>query len=184
FQAVFAHVCHPGSACTDEERAAARRAWERMRFIGFDSFEGLPAPEGVDAGAPDLPKGKFDCSEPAVRGNIAAAGVPMEKVVTVPGWYADTLTPATREQLSLEAAAIVHIDCDLYESAKRVLDFVTPLLCEGAILIFDDWYCFKGNPDLGEQRACREWLDQNGVWTLHQYQKEGPWANSFIVGRR
>ncbi|MGH9471088.1 MAG: hypothetical protein ACRD1N_12200, partial [Terriglobia bacterium] len=49
---------------------------------------------------------------------------------------------------------------------------------------FDDWYCFRGNPDLGEQRAFREWAQSKPEWYFTEYQKEGPSRNSFIVSRK
>lgn len=58
------------------------------------------------------------------------------------------------------------------------------LLTDGTIIIFDDWYCFRGNPKFGEQRACRQWLGENEELQLSEYRKEGPWRNSFIVNRR
>jgi hypothetical protein len=75
----------------------------------------------------------------------------------------------------------VTVDCDLYESAKVVLDFMTPLLTAGSVLVFDDWFSFRGDPAFGEQRACAEWRAENPKWDLVEYQKEGPWRNSFIV---
>lgn len=81
-------------------------------------------------------------------------------------------------------AAIVNIDCDLYESARVVLRFIESLLTEGTVLIFDDWYTFRGNPNLGEQRAFREWTATLTDWIFTEYQKEGPWRNSFIANRR
>lgn len=83
----------------------------------------------------------------------------------------------------MKAAAALHIDCDLYESTEVALSFVGPLLVDGTILIFDDWYCFKGNPDLGEQRAFKEWAEGQKKWRFTEYHKEGPWRNSFIANR-
>lgn len=71
----------------------------------------------------------------------------------------------------------------LFESAKLVLNFIRPLLVDGTIIIFDDWYTFKGNPNLGEQHAFKEWLDNNPGWIATQYHKEGVWCNSFILNK-
>ena len=82
----------------------------------------------------------------------------------MPGWYTDTLTEATRTELLLEKVALVHIDCDLYESAKAALAFVGPLLEDGAIIVFDDWWLYRGRPEAGEQRAFAEWLAEHPQW--------------------
>jgi hypothetical protein len=174
----------PSAATTAEDRASARRLWERMRFFAFDSFQGLPEPTGIDAECEDFVGGKFACAETDFRTNLTRAGVPLDKVQTVPGWYEDTLNDATIERYRLEKAAIVNIDCDYYESARSVLEFVTPLLVDGSVIIFDDWYKYRGHPDFGEQRACREWIESHPEWMLTEYQKGGVWKNSFVANRR
>jgi hypothetical protein len=110
--------------------------------------------------------------------------VPLNRVEIVSGWFNETLNEETLRKYRLKHAAIVHIDSDLYESAKLALTFLKPLLVDGTIIIFDNWYNFKGNPNLGEQRAFKEWLDENPNWIATQYQKEGVWRNSFILNNK
>lgn len=43
------------------------------------------------------------------------------------------------------------------------LEFVTDLLVDGTILIFDDWFLFRGRSDRGEQRAFAEWKERHGI---------------------
>lgn len=149
------------------------------RFFAFDSFEGLP---GGDADRmADYVPGAFGCSEESFRVNIAQQGVDLKSVVTVPGFYDRTLNMATKTKHELRKAAIVMIDCDLYESTIPVLDFLTDLVGQGSILIFHDWFRFRGNPNCGEQRACREWLARNPHLELLEYWREGPQAVSFLV---
>jgi O-methyltransferase len=181
--AVFATMTTPGVWNTEPDCVARRAQWSRMRFFAFDSFEGLPRPQGLDALSRDFTDGKFACSESDFRRYAASQGVPPDKLVTVPGWFKDTLNRATTERHALSRAAIVHVDCDLYDSTRTVLDFVTDLLVEGSVLIFDDWYNFGGDPDLGEQRAFREWRWAHPDFVVSEYQKEGPWRNSFLVHR-
>ena len=166
---------------TQQDCIEMQKLWEKMRFIAFDSFQGLPKPKGIDALSSDFAEGKFSNSEGSFMSNISTKGVPSERVVIVPGWFHETLNENTRKKYDIKHAAIVHIDSDLYESAKLVLNFIKPLLVDGTIIIFDDWYNFKGNPNLGEQRAFKEWLDENREWVATQYQKEGVWSNSFIM---
>ncbi len=160
-----------------------RELWKQIRFVGFDSFQGLPASAGIDAQSRDFVEGKFTISQRGFEENITRAGVPRDRAIIVPGWFADTLTEATIQKHNLRNAAIVHIDSDLYESAKLALAFVTPLLVDGTVIIFDDWYTFRGNPNMGEQRAWSEWLASHPEWIATHYQKEGPWRNSFIVNK-
>jgi predicted O-methyltransferase YrrM len=83
--------------------------------------------------------------------------------------------------LASNEPCFVLIDCDQYESTVPVLEFITDLVDQGTIIIFDDWYRYKGRPDKGEQRACREWLDKNPQFKLTRYWQQGPQAVAFLV---
>ena len=152
-----------------------------MRFFAFDSFEGLPALRGIDVESRDFVEGQYAYGSDEFRSSIASRGVDLTKIITVPGWFDQTCNSATISKFEMRRASIIHIDCDLYESTTTVLDFIRPLITDGTVLIFDDWFCFRGNPNLGEQRAFREWAESLPDWTFVEYQKEGPWRNSFIA---
>ena len=154
----------------------------KMRFYAFDSFRGLPEITGVDAnGYQMFTKGQLDCSLERFKKIISKNGVDLQRVTIIPGYYKEILNNETKKNLPLKKAAIVYIDCDLYESTIPVLDFVTDYIQDGTIIIFDDWFLFKGHPDRGEQRAFREWLDKNKHIRVSEYNKFGWYGNSFIV---
>jgi O-methyltransferase len=179
-----AEVMQGGGRSSDKDRQAAQANWADMRFFGFDSFEGLSQPKDTDADTLAFEAGKFACSEAEFRSRVTAAGVDPRRVTTVPGWFDQSLTDATRARLNLRRAALVHIDVDLAEPAALALEFVTPLLQEGTVIVFDDWYCYRGRPDRGEQLAFRDWLARHPEWQATEYQKEGPWRNSFLIHAR
>jgi hypothetical protein len=172
------------SANPEEMKKRIREKWARQRFIGFDSFEGIPESRGVDSVRPVFPKGSYACDEATFRRNLRKAGVPRDKVIAVKGWFQDVLTPQTRERLQLKEVSVVNIDSDLYESARLALEFVTPALQDGSIILFDEWYQFNGNPQLGEQRAFYEWRDRNPDLILAEFKDFGFWSKSFIASRR
>ena len=70
---------------------------------------------------------------------------------------------------------------NLYSSTKQALDFLTDYLADGAILVFDDWYCFKGYPHLGEEGACNAWLQENANIKLVPFRRFGWHGMSFIA---
>jgi hypothetical protein len=176
-----AQVKTDGRTATDIVKI--RQVWERMRFFAFDSFEGLPEIQGFDAQGNDFAIGKYTYPEALLRENLVKQGVPLAKVVTVPGWFDKTCSAETIGKFGIKSAAIIHVDCDLYSSAKTVLEFVKPLLVDGTIIIFDDWFCFRGNPNLGEQRAFAEWKSTMPGWRFMEFQREGPWRVSFIASK-
>lgn len=167
-----------------EDKLEILKLWEKMRFFAFDSFEGLPELDGIDKQSRDFVKGKYTCKQEVFLENLTLSGVSLSKVIPIVGMFEETCREETIWKYGMKKAAIIHIDCDLYASAKLALEFVKPLLTDGSVIIFDDWYCFRGNPNLGEQRAFNEWTANMTDWSFSEYQKEGPWGNSFIANRR
>jgi len=146
-------------------------ALPEMRFSAFDSFEGLPEPEGVDLQkgySAGFHAGQFSCSEEQFLANLRQQKVSLERVRTVPGWFDQTLAPEAAPELGIAKAAAVWIDCDLYESTVPVLDFLTQRLSVGSVILFDDWRCFRNLPQFGQQKACAQWLEANPQITLRE----------------
>ncbi|MBZ5591359.1 MAG: TylF/MycF family methyltransferase [Acidobacteriia bacterium] len=164
---------------------ARRYGFDRMHFYAFDSFCGLPPSSGIDAaGFQHFEEGSFACSEHDFRNNLRRDRVELAKVTTVPGWFHEVLTPDLKRRLPLKRAAIVWVDCDLYESTVPVLEFVTEYLQSGTVLIFDDWFCYRADPDRGEQRAWREWLAEHPNYRAMEWRKIGWHGQALIVHRR
>lgn len=139
---------------------------DEMRFFGFDSFEGLPQANTIDVveGQEEwIGKGGFAATLDEVTKLLPRKGIESGRIKLVKGWFNETLTEQTKKNLDLKAAAIVYIDSDFYESAVPALEFVTDLLVDGSILIFDDWWIFKGRKDRGEQRAFHEWQEKHKI---------------------
>lgn len=149
-----------------------------MRFYAFDSFEGLPQASG------EFKKGDYACSEVGFKNHLVAGGVDLQRVEIVKGWYNQVLNEETKKKLPIKSAAVVFIDCDIYESAVPVLNFITDYIVDGTILIFDDWFCFGGHANKGEQRAFGEWLAKNPQWRAVEYQRFNWRGNSFIIQRQ
>lgn len=152
-----------------------------MRFYAFDSFKGLPNTQELELESNPFYEGQYACSVSDFKKNIKSKGVDLSKVKIVEGWFAETLHQDIAEALPVESIAIAWVDCDYYESAILVLNFIVDYLIDGTILVFDDWFLFKGSPNYGEQRAVREWLAQNKEIELVEYHKFGCYGNSFIV---
>jgi O-methyltransferase len=151
-----------------------------MHLYGFDSFKGLPKPEGIDT-HPQWVEGEMAMNMTDFKNCLTSNGIDESKYTLVPGFYKESLTAETRKKLSLKKAAVVYIDCDLYESTVPVLNFVLPLLQNGTIVAFDDWFCFNGDPERGGQLATKEFLQNNPNVKFIDYLTYGWHGKSFIV---
>lgn len=164
---------------------ARRFGLNSMRFFAFDSFQGLPAITGVDSqGDCEYHAGQYACNTSEFQRRIRQAGVDLSRVKLVPGWYDQVLNEKTRQELQIRKAAIIWIDCDLYESTVPALNFVTDYIQHGTIICFDDWYNFKADPNRGECRAFNEWLARNPRIRAIQYRQFEASGNSFILNFR
>ena len=153
-----------------------------MRFHAFDSFEGLPEVSGLDKIAPkQFEQGEYACDLETFKSIIKKNGVSLDKVTITEGWFDKTLNDETKKKLAISKAAIIWLDCDFYESTVPVMNFITDFVQNGTIIIFDDWFCFKGNPELGQQKAFSEWLERNPNIRASEFYKYGWTGNSFIL---
>ncbi len=157
----------------------------QVDMYAFDSFQGLPRPVGIDATCryDQFQAGQFSCSEKEFVDELAARWVPRSAYTIISGWYEETLTPELYDRIKLSRAAIVYIDCDLYESAKTALQWIRPIIQDGTLLIFDDYYCFTGHPEFGERRAFTEFLAETASFKATEYARFHTAGQAFIVHR-
>ena len=96
-------------------------------IYGFDSFEGLPDDWYYKGG-----KGVFDR-----HGNMPEVN---KNVRLIKGWFDKTLPQFIDEHN--EKCAFVHIDCDIYSSAKTVLRLLGDKITHGTIIVFDEFFWY------------------------------------------
>lgn len=158
----------------------------QMRFFAFDSFEGLPAPKGIDIDngySSNFTEGQFAVSEEDFLANLRGKKIPLDKVTTVKGWYDKTLPDPAPAKPRPAKVACAWIDCDYYESTVPVLQFLTSRLAVGSLLLFDDWKVYRNLPDKGQQRATSEWLAANPGLELIQIFDFGHHGRAFTVAK-
>ncbi len=162
-------------------KTAISKRLTEMRFHSFDSFRGLPVPKESDKYSGQWAEGQMAFGEEDFRKVLDKNRIDMGRVSITAGWFKDTLNDATKKKLNISKAAVIWIDCDLYESTTPVLKFIKDYITDGTIVVFDDWHHFRGNPNYGEQRAFREWLAENPQFTASEFHKYFWHGNSFII---
>jgi len=117
------------------------------QVYGFDSFLGDPEKwrDGYEAGV-------FSTNGvlPDVNSNVQL----------VVGLFQDTLVPFLQTQG--KKVSFIHIDSDLYSSAKFVLDSVKDYLDTDCIIVFDEFVNYYGY-EKGELKAFQEFITENNV---------------------
>ncbi len=166
-------------------RFARARNLKAMTFYAFDSFQGLPEITGVDAEGPcEFEQSQYTCDIERFKKLLVQQGVDLFRVELVPGWFGEVLNEDTKRRLPIRKAAVVYVDCDLYESTVPVLEFITDYLQPGTVIVFDDWFCHRGDPNRGQQRAMREWLEKNPTVTATEFHRFDWQGTSFIVQKQ
>ena len=138
---------------------------------------------GVGPGWADSDPNRKDRGKRAERGNRNTEKVDLSKTTMIPGFFDQSLTQATRETLPIRTAAIIWVDCDLYESTVPVLNFVTDYVQDGTLIVFDDWFFYRGDPQRGQRRAFSEWLGNNPAIKATEFHKYHWYGMSFLLHR-
>lgn len=172
---------YKGSTFIEAIKTAQKKRLDSMRFYAFDSFQGLPDPKGIDKSFDQFSKNQVANSLDNFRNTIKNNKLDFNKIGIVSGWFKDTLNNQTKNKLKLSSAAVVWIDCDLYESTLPVFDFITDLVVDGTVIILDDWFFYRGRPDMGEQKAFSEWLKKHPEFSVAEFHKYSWHGNSFIL---
>jgi len=158
-------------------------------FYGFDSFAGLPELTGEDRAAvnltPIFSQGNYaSMRQEYVKEAILSSCRMLDSELTlIKGFFDESLPKFSLEmqQKKSEPLNIAYIDCDLYSSTVDVLKFIQDKVVSGTWLLFDDYWCYRGSPNHGQQKAIKEWLTSYGRVGLQEYCNFDGWGKAFIA---
>jgi hypothetical protein len=106
-------------------------------YFGFDSFEGFPAPVEMDGTTPITGKGFWanppDTVLKVLRDGRLGEEVIRDRIRLVKGWFDKTLRQYDGR------IALLHLDCDLYESYKLSLETLYDKVQPGGVIMFDEY---------------------------------------------
>lgn len=140
-------------------------AFPDNRYIvrGFDTFTGLPedwVSQIDEQSRIVIRKGGFDQG-----GNIPVVFDDVKEKNDVDfyvGLFEDTIPQYIEKEA--QPIAFLHIDCDLYSSAKTVLYSLNDYIVPGTIIRFDEWvYWHDLKYNDHEQRAFYEWVSDFNI---------------------
>lgn len=131
----------------------------------YDTFEGMTEPTKADGSSAYLEyralkdQGKQWCSASLedVQQNMAMTKYPQENVHFVRGLVEETIPKVLPDA----PIALLRLDTDWYESTKHELDQLFPLLCDGGVLILDDYGHWQG-----ARQAVDEYFANHGLHYL------------------
>lgn len=120
------------------------------QFHGFDSFEGLP-----EQWSPKHDKGHFslDGRFPSVPANVTLHKGFFED--SLPAFIAENMKPG-------DNLAFLHIDSDLYSSAKTIFHHLAPFFRAGTVILFDEYFGYKAW-ERDAVKAFREYREETGA---------------------
>jgi len=161
------------------------------KYIGFDSFCGLPELVADDLKAleltPHFTKGNYASQGiDFVKNNILSSGIDPQYLSLIEGFFDETLT--SELQLKLlggeereNYASVIHLDVDLYSSTLLALNFAYKFMQTGCWLLCDDYWTYGGSSIHGTQKALNEFLEMHKDIRLKEYCSYGGWAKAFII---
>lgn len=152
------------------------------RFFAFDSFKGIGGTEADET--THFKDGQYYANLETFRYNLKFGGVDPSRIQEAPGFFAETLVNSYPRDFAISRANIVHVDTDVYEPALQALDFISPVLPQGALLMFDDYDQLAASNEKGERRAVREWLARHSEFELEPYRQYTAFSRAFIIHRR
>jgi hypothetical protein len=115
---------------------------------GFDSFEGLP-----EDWTYFQKKGRFSLQGETPE--FDASNIRVHK-----GWFDQTLPPFLA--LNHGPARFIHVDCDLYTSARTVLELLRPRIVSGTVILFDEYLNYPAWQE-HEFKAFQEFVAATGI---------------------
>jgi hypothetical protein len=158
----------------------AMRDIRAMRFFGFDTYKGIAGALAEETGFPD---GSYYSNLETYWHNMQVAGADPARMRPVQGNFLETFQnpAALHAELGIERCLVAHIDCDVYAAAKASLNFLTDILVQGSVLLFDEFHANNASNRLGERRALREWLAENPRIEVERWMDYAAVGRAFFV---
>ena len=154
---------------------------EAWHFFGFDTFQGLPAPQGYEDAHEFVGEGSFRSEGVAhVSQRLIVAGLPMDRFTLTEGHFEETLSDSLKQKIPHPKTSFVNIDVDYHSSTLYVLHWLPELLLDGSIVYFDDISFYNGNPKKGQIKAIQDFNEAHSDCGLACAHGLDPWGRVYF----
>ena len=141
-----------------------------LKFIGFDSFEGLP--EDMDTGEKLVPANAFDRGgePPEVENNVEL----------IKGWFDESISKWLKEndwQSRHKKIGYLNLDADIYSSTATVLTELNHMIVPGTMIRFDELSCWRYIFNEASPKNVQRVFYTN--WKAHEWKAMNEWIEEF-----
>jgi len=141
-----------------------------LKFIGFDSFEGLP--EDMDTGEKLVPANAFDRGgePPEVEDNIEL----------IKGWFDESISKWLKEndwQSRHKKIGYLNLDADIYSSTATVLTELNHMIVPGTMIRFDELSCWRYIFNEASPKNVQRVFYTN--WKAHEWKAMNEWMEEY-----
>jgi O-methyltransferase len=153
------------------------------KFYAFDAFED-GVPDSQIAEDKDIPfhwkKDLWIYKKENFIKNCLKKKINLENVIIEKGLFSKTLLNSNK---NIGFASVIFFDCDFKEPTTQALHFCKKHLDIGTILVFDDFFRFKGNEKKGPYAAFQEFMEE-GSFKFREFQMFRGQIASFICSSK
>ncbi len=154
---------------------AAGLSPERHLWL-FDSFEGMPAVQDVDGAGAKEAVGLCRAAQEDVIEVLTFLGISSKQYTIRKGMFDQTFKGSLPKQV-----ALLHCDCDWYDSVSMVLRTFYPLIPQGGRIILDDFGWWEGTRiafydfccEFGEKPLLERLESDQAFWTKGKAHNRG-----------
>jgi hypothetical protein len=156
---------------------------QQRSFWGFDSFGGFKYYRENDT-HPFFREGDFKSSYTKTRRRVARHFGNRAKWNIFSGYVEDTVGGKQPTDLNISKVAVAFIDVDLGEPTRVALDFLAPALQEGSVIIFDDYFAYRGSLGLGVAGAFEAFRKKHPEFVFRRLLDYGYGGQGFILATK
>jgi hypothetical protein len=160
---------------------AKARKLNHMTFFGVDTFQGFPQTHGPE---------KAFYTYSSIVGSRSFSRKEIQKTLKIRdnrnlqlhkfNMESDDLSSLSEKMRELKIS-IAHLDMDFYMPTLNALNLISDSLSVGSILMFDNYFFFAANDEMGERKAFREYQLLHPEMVISDYFSYGWHGMAFVV---